>query len=153
MRHTPIVPQYGREVLLRFRRAGTLGHTALRMNRNCPSPQIVTEGAALKTFIAIFAVAVVCAVSSEAAEINMDSQHADRGQQRHLAVPNKTQYDWHEQERLMFIHFGAATWQGHEYDNHTTKLSRMNPDKLDVEQWMATAKSWAQKKSCSCAST
>ena len=31
-----------------------------------------------------------------------------------LAKPSKAQYEWHELERIMFIHFGPATWQGRE---------------------------------------
>ena len=33
-----------------------------------------------------------------------------------LARPDAVQYAWHEQERIMFVHFGVATWEGAEYD-------------------------------------
>jgi alpha-L-fucosidase len=33
-----------------------------------------------------------------------------------LATPSKVQYEWQERERIMFIHFGVATWLGTEYD-------------------------------------
>ncbi len=29
-----------------------------------------------------------------------------------IPVPSKGQLVWHEQERIMFVHFGPATWQG-----------------------------------------
>lgn len=62
-----------------------------------------------------------------------------------LAKPSPQQYAWHEQERLMFVHFGMATWQGREYDNHSTPLSRINPAKLNTDQWCKAAKSWGAK--------
>jgi len=48
-----------------------------------------------------------------------------------LATPSSVQYEWYEQERIMFIHYGPATWQGREYDDLSTPLERMNPKALD----------------------
>lgn len=62
-----------------------------------------------------------------------------------LPKPSSQQYDWQEQERSMFIHFGPATWQGREYDNHSTPLNRINPTKLNTDQWCQVAKSWGAK--------
>ena len=63
-----------------------------------------------------------------------------------LAKPSAVQYKWHEQERIMFIHFGVATWLGTEYDD-TGKfdLSRINPTELNTDDWCETAKSWGAK--------
>jgi alpha-L-fucosidase len=61
------------------------------------------------------------------------------------ALPTPQQYAWHEQERLMFIHFGPATWQGREYDDHSTPLSAINPAQLDAHQFCRVAKSWGAK--------
>lgn len=63
-----------------------------------------------------------------------------------LARPSEVQYKWHEQERIMFIHFGVATWLGTEYDE-TGKfdLSRINPSQLNTDEWCETAKSWGAK--------
>jgi alpha-L-fucosidase len=63
-----------------------------------------------------------------------------------LARPSKVQYQWHEQERIMFIHFGVATWLGSEYDD-TGKfdLSRINPTQLNTDDWCETAKLWGAK--------
>jgi len=40
------------------------------------------------------------------------SQHSQE-----LATPSPVQYRWQEQERIMFIHYRPATWQGREYDD------------------------------------
>ncbi len=63
----------------------------------------------------------------------------------HLPRPNAVQYAWHEQERLLFVCLDPCSWQGREYDNHSTKLTDMKLPKLDVEQWMAAAKAWGAK--------
>lgn len=69
-----------------------------------------------------------------------------RGEQAvHLAKPSPQQYAWHEQERLMFIHFGMATWQGREYDNFTTDLRRINPYNLNTDDWCKVAQSFGAK--------
>ncbi len=62
-----------------------------------------------------------------------------------LAAPSPHQYTWHEQERIMFIHFGMATWQGREYDNFSTDLSRINPYKINTDEWCKTAQSFGAK--------
>src|SRR5262245_42221307 len=62
-----------------------------------------------------------------------------------LPAPSAAQYAWHEQERLMFVCLDPCTWQGSEYDNHSTKLSDMKLEKLDVEQWMSAADAWGAK--------
>ena len=67
------------------------------------------------------------------------------GQQVKLAKPDKVQYFWHEQERLMFIHFGMATWQGVEYDKGNFDLKRINPVNLNTDDWCRVARSWGAK--------
>lgn len=63
-----------------------------------------------------------------------------------LATPSPVQYEWQERERIMFIHFGIATWLGTEYDEKGDfDLSRINPKKLDTDQWCEVAKSWGAK--------
>lgn len=42
-----------------------------------------------------------------------------------IAKPSVVQYLWHEQERIMFACLDPCSWQGREYDNHTTPLSRL----------------------------
>jgi alpha-L-fucosidase len=63
-----------------------------------------------------------------------------------LARPTPEQVAWHEQERIMFIHFGVATWEGTEYDaDGTTDLSKLNPDGFDAEEVCRIAQSWGAK--------
>lgn len=62
-----------------------------------------------------------------------------------LAKPSPHQYAWHEQERIMFIHFGMGTWQGREYDNFSTDLSRVNPYRIDTDEWCRVAQSFGAK--------
>ena len=45
----------------------------------------------------------------------------------------------------MFVCLDPCTWQGREYDNHTTDLKDMKLPKLDVDQWCEAAKSWGAK--------
>lgn len=62
-----------------------------------------------------------------------------------LPVPTKGQVTWHEQERLMFVCIDPCTWQGREYDNHTTDLKDMKLPKLDTDQWCEAAIAWDAK--------
>ena len=62
-----------------------------------------------------------------------------------LAKPSAAQYAYHEQERIMFVCLDPCSWQGREYDNHTTDLKDMKLPKLDVDQWCTAAKSWGAK--------
>jgi alpha-L-fucosidase len=63
-----------------------------------------------------------------------------------LAKPTAVQYKWQEQGRIMFVHFGVATWLGQEYDETGEfDISRINPVKLNTDQWCSVAKSWGAK--------
>ena len=62
-----------------------------------------------------------------------------------LARPSPAQYAWHEQERIQFVCLDPCTWQGREYDNHSTPLSAINPAQLDTDQWCRAAKLWGAK--------
>ena len=62
-----------------------------------------------------------------------------------LATPSDVQYKWHEQERIMFVCLDPCTWQGREYDNHSIPLERINPAKLNTDQWCEVAQSWGAK--------
>jgi alpha-L-fucosidase len=65
--------------------------------------------------------------------------------QQHTARPSAVQYAWHEQERIMFVCLDPCTWEGREYDNHSIPLSRINPSKLNTDQWCQVAKLWGAK--------
>ena len=43
-----------------------------------------------------------------------------------IPTPTPAQYAWHEQERIMFVCLDPCTWQGREYDNHSTPLSELS---------------------------
>ena len=45
----------------------------------------------------------------------------------------------------MFIHFAPNTWTGLSQDDNSLPLSRINPTKLDTDQWCKTAKLWGAK--------
>jgi alpha-L-fucosidase len=62
-----------------------------------------------------------------------------------LATPSPIQFQWHEQERIMFLCLDPCTWQGREYDNHSISIDRINPKQLDTDQWCETAKLWGAK--------
>ena len=63
-----------------------------------------------------------------------------------LAKPSAVQYKWHEQERIMFIHFIPATWRPvNEERSFKVPPDRMNPTKLSTDQWCEVALSWGAK--------
>lgn len=60
-------------------------------------------------------------------------------------VPTAEQIAWHEMEIQMFLCLDPCTWQGREYDDHSTPLDKMNPTKLDTDQWCEVARSFKAK--------
>jgi len=60
-------------------------------------------------------------------------------------LPLPEQVLWQGQEQIMFLHFDPATWQGGHLDNHSTPLSRINPTRLDVNQWLDAAEAFDAK--------
>jgi alpha-L-fucosidase len=64
-----------------------------------------------------------------------------RAAEHKLARPSPEQVAWQDMELSMFVHFGPATWQDSEYDTLGTPLDRINPSKLDTEQWAEVAQS------------
>jgi alpha-L-fucosidase len=62
-----------------------------------------------------------------------------------LAKPTIDQIRYHEQERTSFVCIDPCTWQGREFDNHSTNLAEIKLESLDVDQWMKAAKSWGSK--------
>jgi alpha-L-fucosidase len=67
------------------------------------------------------------------------------GAEPSLARPSAAQFAWHEQERIMFVCLDPCTWQGREYDNHSTPLAAINPIQLDTDQWCRAAALWGAK--------
>ncbi|MEX2592031.1 MAG: alpha-L-fucosidase [Anditalea sp.] len=71
--------------------------------------------------------------------------HQEATAQRVLPTPTGPQLRWQEKELLMFIHFAPNTWTGLSQDDNSLPLSRINPDKLDTDQWCEVAKSFGAK--------
>lgn len=67
------------------------------------------------------------------------------GQQKSIPLPTAPQRRWQNYEQTMFIHYNPTTWTNREYDDLSLPLSRMNPDKLNTDQWCEVAKSWGAK--------
>ncbi len=59
-----------------------------------------------------------------------------------IPLPSASQLRWQSYEQTMFVCLDPCTWQGREYDNHTTPLSRINPSELNTDQWCEVARSW-----------
>ena len=60
-------------------------------------------------------------------------------------TPTAQQHAWHEQERIMFVCLDPCTWQGREYDDHSTDLKDMKLPDLDTDQWCEAAVAWGAK--------
>lgn len=60
-------------------------------------------------------------------------------------APTPEQIAWHEMEIEMFLCLDPCTWQGREYDDHSTPLSEINPSELDTDQWCEVAQSFGAK--------
>jgi len=60
-------------------------------------------------------------------------------------MPTPEQVAWHEMELEMFLCLDPCTWQGREYDDHSTPLAEINPKSLDTEQWCEAAQSFGAK--------
>ncbi|MCP4644195.1 MAG: alpha-L-fucosidase [bacterium] len=60
-------------------------------------------------------------------------------------APTPEQIAWHEMEIEMFLCLDPCTWQGREYDDHSTPLSDINPAQLDTDQWCEVAQSFGAK--------
>ena len=62
-----------------------------------------------------------------------------------LALPSQAQMDWQDMEQTMFICLDPCTWEGVEQGNHTYPIEKMNPSKLDVNQWIDAAEAFGAK--------
>ncbi|MDR1491592.1 MAG: alpha-L-fucosidase, partial [Planctomycetaceae bacterium] len=60
-------------------------------------------------------------------------------------LPLPEQVLWQEMEQIMFVCLDPCTWQNHEYDNLSTPLEKINPAKLDVNQWIDAAEAFDAK--------
>ena len=65
--------------------------------------------------------------------------------QTELPKPSLAQLAWQDAEIGMFLHFAPNTWSDLEGDDLSVPLSKINPTKLDTDQWARTAKSMGAK--------
>lgn len=65
--------------------------------------------------------------------------------ERAAGKPTPEQIAWHEMEMEMFVCLDPCTWQNREYDDHSTPLTEINPEKLDTDQWCRVAQSFGAK--------
>ena len=87
------------------------------------------------TLLLLFYIGFSCKNSAEKTQVT----------EAKIPVPSKGQIEWQEQERLTFVCIDPCTWQGREYDNHTTDLSDMKLPELNTDQWCEAAVSWGAK--------
>lgn len=74
-----------------------------------------------------------------ASTLKGEADQAGGTHERALARPTPQQRAWQDLEMGMFVHFAPNTWQDLESDDLSTPLSKINPAKLDTDQWVATA--------------
>ena len=108
--------------------------------RNC-LPAFFTPLAALLVALHAAEAAPSLAVADDS---SVDRALADPSA-AHLAKPTPGQLEWADMELEMFLCLDPCTWQGREYDNHSTPLTEMKLSKLDVGQWCEAAKSFGAK--------
>lgn len=102
-----------------------------------PPSSLHSPGASMSRNLVLLVLASAALVVNAAAQAPVEPAR--------LARPTPQQYAWHEQERIMFVCLDPATWQGREYDNHSTPLSAINPVRLDTDQWCRAARLWDAK--------
>ncbi len=61
-----------------------------------------------------------------------------------LPLPSEAQYNWHEQERILFLHWDPSAWHLGGW-LEPAQLHRMNFKENSTEQWCIVAKSWGAK--------
>lgn len=62
-----------------------------------------------------------------------------------IPLPSAPQLQWQQKERIMFLHYSPAAWQGREYDNWSTPLEQIRLSAIDTDQWCEVAQSWGAK--------
>ncbi|MDR3339508.1 MAG: hypothetical protein LBT25_05340, partial [Candidatus Symbiothrix sp.] len=52
-----------------------------------------------------------------------------------IPLPSPAQLHWQQKERMMFLHFAPATWQGREYDNRSYPIEQIHLSAINTDQW------------------
>jgi alpha-L-fucosidase len=103
---------------------------ALLVAAKGPSPMMSTRQyltAAAWTTVLVIAVSLSAAAESK------------EGSKTVSAKPTPQQAAWQDMEVGMFIHFAPNTWQDKEGDEMSTPLGKIDPAKLDTDQWASVA--------------
>jgi len=64
---------------------------------------------------------------------------------REPARPTPEQRAWQDMELETFVHFGPVTWRASEADRTFVPPDRINPERLDTEQWAEVARSMGSR--------
>jgi len=99
------------------------------------------RGAAARVSVRAAARALTCMLAVGFPAALAVAAGAEKGGEPMLARPTPQQAAWHDMEIEMFLCLDPCTWQDREYDNHSTPLEKINPEKLDTDQWVAVAES------------
>ena len=62
-----------------------------------------------------------------------------------LVRPTPEQRAWQDMELETFVHFGPITWRASESDRTFVPPDRINPERLDTEQWAEVARSMGSR--------
>lgn len=81
------------------------------------------------------ALSVVTSTASQA-RIQPQAMERDREQPR----PTRSQLQWQQDERAMFLHFGVNTFTDREWGDGTESPSVFAPAQLDARQWARVAR-------------
>ncbi|MDR3228379.1 MAG: alpha-L-fucosidase [Puniceicoccales bacterium] len=103
-----------------------------------------TAAALLATAFALDSAAPLAAATSQAAA-EPQAAAAPFAAPAKPVLPTPQQVLWHEMEQTMFVCLDPCSWQGREYDNHSTPLEKIKLEKLDVNQWIDAAEAFDAK--------
>lgn len=105
--------------------------------------KVVSVFAAAITFISL----TTCPLQAQKAETDANFAIIKKGlnseeiiKKAAQVTPSKKQYNWQKMEMTGFIHFGINTFDEVEWGQKAIDISKFNPEKLDVKQWVKTFK-------------
>ncbi|MFA6455187.1 MAG: alpha-L-fucosidase [Bacteroidota bacterium] len=55
-------------------------------------------------------------------------------------TPSERQYEWQQLELTGFVHFGINTFEDVEWGQHSTDITKFNPENINVKQWVKVFK-------------
>jgi alpha-L-fucosidase len=85
------------------------------------------------------------AIGGSQSFVGQDRQDLILGEEKPVIAPNAAQQAWMDLGFGMFIHYGINTYYDKEWSDGTLDKIKVNPSKLDAEQWVLTAKAAGMK--------